>query len=291
MTAFSGEVHPFAALWQRPDEEVSVLADSIAENGLRHPIVLTPSGAIADGVGRLRACEMAGVEPRFIVDESLTDDDAVAVFVENQNADRYHIGPGQRAMYRARLLHARGKRRNGRWERGTFANDQNLDRSTEVALSKAGLVLDWCPALAEQVVTGVLSLDAAYQKAKAAEDEATREDREAKQQATLLADLRMHRPDLAALVDEAKLPLDDALDLRRRDAEKQARDDKVRRAALAQQNLDLHTGYSAWSSTRHPDTLAEVQANYEPLAHDITGPMLRSLGEWLIELSDRWRTA
>lgn len=47
-------------------QQLQKLANDILENGLREPIVLTPDGkTLVDGRNRLRACGVAGVEPRF----------------------------------------------------------------------------------------------------------------------------------------------------------------------------------------------------------------------------------
>lgn len=139
---FTGEIHPLAGMWpELSDDEVAALAASIAENGQRHPITLDQHGRLVDGRNRLRAAELAGVEPWFEVREFASDAE-VAEYVADQNAERRHLTAGQQAMGRALMLQAQGKRRNGRWERGTFANNQDLDRSAEVALSKAGLILD-----------------------------------------------------------------------------------------------------------------------------------------------------
>jgi ParB-like nuclease domain len=47
------------------DAELADLAEDIATNGLVHPIVVDADGALIDGRNRLRACEIAGVEPAF----------------------------------------------------------------------------------------------------------------------------------------------------------------------------------------------------------------------------------
>jgi hypothetical protein len=46
-------------------EELEDLAESIKAHRLFNPIVLDKNGVLLDGKCRLRACELAGVEPRF----------------------------------------------------------------------------------------------------------------------------------------------------------------------------------------------------------------------------------
>lgn len=59
-------VHPAAELFPMiKDAELGLLVEDIVEHGLREPI-LVYQGLILDGRNRLRACEIAGVEPRFV---------------------------------------------------------------------------------------------------------------------------------------------------------------------------------------------------------------------------------
>jgi hypothetical protein len=63
-------VHPVAALFPMlADDELEELAADIKERGLLQPIVLDADGRVLDGRNRLAACEIAGVEPRFITYE------------------------------------------------------------------------------------------------------------------------------------------------------------------------------------------------------------------------------
>ena len=51
------------------DESLKELAEDLAANGMLDLVGLSPEGALLDGLNRLRACEMAGVEPGFAVHE------------------------------------------------------------------------------------------------------------------------------------------------------------------------------------------------------------------------------
>jgi ParB-like chromosome segregation protein Spo0J len=60
------EVHPLAALFpMMSDDELADLAEDIKANGRIHPIVLDADGVLIDGRNRLRACELAAIEPEF----------------------------------------------------------------------------------------------------------------------------------------------------------------------------------------------------------------------------------
>ena len=93
--------HPAAELFPfMSDEELAELAADIRAHGLLEPIVLL-DGLVLDGRNRLRACEAAGVEPRF-VDWDGTGDPAV--WVISKNLKRRHLSTSQRAMVAAKLL-------------------------------------------------------------------------------------------------------------------------------------------------------------------------------------------
>lgn len=94
------EAHEFAQLFPMlGDTELAELADSIKANGLREPVVVY-DGKVLDGRNRLRACEMAGVEPRCI---DLPDGQDPLQFVLDHNLHRRHLSESQRAMVGARL--------------------------------------------------------------------------------------------------------------------------------------------------------------------------------------------
>jgi hypothetical protein len=89
------QVHPVAQLFPMLDRgELAELAESIRQNGLLTPIRIDPNGVLLDGRNRLRACEMAGVEPRF---EVYNGDDPVE-FILAANIDRRHLTAGQCAL-------------------------------------------------------------------------------------------------------------------------------------------------------------------------------------------------
>ncbi len=95
MTMETMKTHPAADLFpMMTDAELTELAADIKANGLLNPVVLL-DGQILDGRNRLRACEMAGVEPRFCgwQDAGISP----VAWVVSQNAVRRHLTASQRA--------------------------------------------------------------------------------------------------------------------------------------------------------------------------------------------------
>ena len=87
-------VHPAAELFPMMSaEELQGLADDIREHGQREPVILY-HGAVLDGRNRLRACELAGVEPRFVTRTDAEVGDPVK-FVLSLNEKRRHMSPAQ----------------------------------------------------------------------------------------------------------------------------------------------------------------------------------------------------
>ena len=199
-------VHPYAEKFPMlGDAELAELAESIAENGLRNPIVLTPDGLILDGRNRAAACERAGVTPTTMV----YDGDDLAEYVIDCNSSRRHMSTGARAMATALVLSEDGRRGEGRWRRGTVNQISDLSDGYRVALNNAGIILDHSPDLAEQVIHGNLALDAAYRRACDARDaERIRmeaEQRLAAEEADAKSFVEERSPDLAARVDGSDL--------------------------------------------------------------------------------------
>ena len=79
-------------------EELGLLVEDIAKNGLREPIVLY-QGLILDGRNRLQACELAKVKPRFVEWDGVG---STIAFVLSRNLHRRHLSESQRSVVAAR---------------------------------------------------------------------------------------------------------------------------------------------------------------------------------------------
>ena len=94
-------VHPAADLFPLLEgDDLIRLANDIAQNGLLEPIV-TYDGLLLDGRNRRRACEMAGVEPRYV--EWRGEGGSPVAFIAARNLHRRHLTESQRAVIAAQV--------------------------------------------------------------------------------------------------------------------------------------------------------------------------------------------
>lgn len=194
--------HPVAALFPMlADDELADLAADIAERGLLQPIVLDAEGRILDGRNRYAACKMASVELRFETYDG-NDPDGYALAV---NLQRRNLTKGQQAMVVARALLVSSK------------SQQAAATSVGVSqqrISQAVTIRDFAPDLADGVLAGSQPFDSAY-------SEAQRRKQAAQSTEAKMARLRTDGADLADLVTEERLGLDEALTaLSRRQADR-----------------------------------------------------------------------
>ena len=287
--AFTGEVHPYASRWpMRSADELEEMAASIRSRRQRFPIVLTPDGVLVDGRNRLAACTLAGVEPWFEMDPTLTSEEEIGAFIWDANGDRRDMSKGQKAMLAA-------------LRPGTAVLLSNTSEVARSFVAKARQVIEWCPAeTVESVIGGHVSLNDAYADAQqikateqadeiAAKKAAAERKAQAERDSRLLADLRDNRPDLATLVDEDRLPLPDALRLRADDVAKAATRAEAKAAAVRQFNADLNVAFTSLDMLRHPERLQEAQDNWNPLVRQWTADDLHSLADLLHDIADQWR--
>lgn len=194
-------IHPAADLFpMMSEEELRELADDIAEHGLIHPIVVDDQGQLIDGRNRLKACEIAKVEPRF---EKLNGYHPLA-YIVSANLERRNLTKGQQAMALAMIYPEPEKR--GRGNKSEARKGLETEPFSKARLSQARSVLHYSRALAESVIKGAVSLDAALAQVEAAKRQA--ESAEGK-----LARIQKDAPDLAERVSDTTLALDEALTL------------------------------------------------------------------------------
>ena len=166
MTAELVGIHPYAEKFPMlSDGELDELAESIASIGLINPIVVDSAGLILDGRNRMEACNRAGVE----VQTKVYEGSDIAEFVIGCNVTRRNMSTGARAMATALVLEADGRRKDGRWRRGSVVNPDigiNDGKTWQNLLNQAGVILDFKPDLAADVVAGAVTLNDAFTQAE-----------------------------------------------------------------------------------------------------------------------------
>ena len=139
----------------------ALIAD-IKVNGLREPIMLY-EGAVLDGRNRMRACECAGVEPKFV---QYTGTDPLA-FVISANVHRRHLTDSQRAMAAARAETTKhgGNRKpadqGANWHLDRKATAKAFGAKTRTVARAAAVLARGVPELAAAVDQGQLKISKA----------------------------------------------------------------------------------------------------------------------------------
>ena len=191
-------VHPAAALFPMMSEpELADLAADIKANGLIHPIVLgawkTEDGeaieGLIDGRNRLKACELAGVEPSFA---NLNGVDPLA-FIVSCNVERRSLTAGQKAIATALIYPNGGK--GGRGKKGNPAESAGF---SDRFLRDARAIVRWSRPTALEVLGGAAPFDVALKEARDAERIALINDAQ-------VTRLRNEAPDLAEAVERGEL--------------------------------------------------------------------------------------
>lgn len=270
-------VHPLADLFPiLPDDELTELADDIKANGLIHPLMLDHAGKmLVDGRNRLRACNMAGVEPRF---ERLAQDVTPAAYIASANLRRRNLTKGQQAMALAMIYPETtpGKRTQGSATTLSVSNKVSTAR-----LSQARLVLRHsADELVPLVLSGAISFDKALAEIQQRQQAAQSEDEK-------LSRLGRTRPDLADKVREGELTLDGAAAQARREAEEL----KQQRWAITVNLIELVV-----AADRDPKTAPEMARLFDPAVEEskggdkITPERLERAAAYLSALSVLWGT-
>jgi ParB/RepB/Spo0J family partition protein len=232
-------VHPAADVFPMlDDDELSELANDIAENGLQTPLVvgeLNGEMVLIDGRNRRRACQLVNVEPTY----QLFSGDAVE-FILSANIHRRHLTKGQRAMAVARVRLVSN-------QASTVRSAAQAAGISHARVVQAGLVIQFAPDLADSVLSGAASLDAAYQTAQqrkhASEGEEAR-----------FARLKAASPELATEVAEGRLTLQGA---EAEWAERKARV-RVQQVAVSKNIATFRLFDSNTATDKHLDEVASV---------------------------------
>ena len=259
------------------DDELAELAEDIAANGLREPLVTADVDGrirLVDGRNRRAACKIAGVIPQT---RELNGEDPTA-FVLSANVHRRNLTTGQRAMAIAMLspepedASERGKK-GGRGKKA--ATSGGVLVIPHQRLADARTVLAYSPELAQAVMRGERPLRAALDETRLSQG-GVRNDR------ARLTKLRDQRPDLAELVSTEAMPLDEAW----KKATEEAEERKQQRWAATMNLID-----SIRSLDRSPETAPdEIQfydaALAESRGEKITPARLRRASEYLGRLAE-----
>lgn len=191
------------------EAELADLAADIKANGLLHPIITDATGKVViDGRNRLRACEIAGVEPTF---EKLTGQDARG-FIYSANLQRRQMNKGQAAMLTA-MMYPEEKSKGGRGKKSAAVNSLETTEFSRARLEQARQVSRYSTEFARAVIAGDMTLDEALLKVRKAEnkiqevvDEVESEEALAlAETARKSAELRSKAPDLADMVSDEKV--------------------------------------------------------------------------------------
>jgi hypothetical protein len=218
MTTIMG-IHPLADLFpMMTDDELAELADDICTNGLIHPIVVDADGVLIDGRNRLRACEIAGIEPQFV---ALNGHDPAA-FIVSANLERRNLSKGQQAIALAMIYPEPTRGRGHKDAARKVLETRGFSRQR---LEQARTVVRHSRAYAEDVLADRMKLDVALRKVE--------EERLASQSIDVkMAELRAAAPDVAALVDDERITLEAGIaELRQRQRRTEEAIDAGKRAA------------------------------------------------------------
>jgi ParB-like chromosome segregation protein Spo0J len=173
--------HWTAEIFPLNPADVDRLADDIAANGQRNPI-LVYKGEVLDGRTRLAACKKAGVEPNFVEyvpENGEPTDDELLSLSWSLNEARRHLSTSQRACAAAEIIErlpdeAKGKGANRRIQNGenpilkirqrfgTVDKDGKVKAIDHKVVGQARTLIREAAELFAQVKAGKLSVDAAY---------------------------------------------------------------------------------------------------------------------------------
>jgi len=154
-------------------EDLDELVKDIKQNGLRHPII-TCEREVLDGRNRERACQLAGVEPRYEQWKPRYPGDTPLAFVISANLARRHLDASQRAMIAARL--ASLPKHKHKSDTSIDVSQPEAARQLKVGLAsvqRASEVIKKAPELAKAVDGGRIKVSAASRAAKSPRSRST----------------------------------------------------------------------------------------------------------------------
>jgi hypothetical protein len=159
------KVHPLADRYPMlPDDEIAELATDIKAHGLIHQIVVD-GDTVIDGRNRLRACELAGVDPSFRpfpwngnADDAAGKEEAIKAYIVGENIRRRHLNAGQRAILVAIAYPETGNR----WRSDSKIESEQVHPGV---LSQARCIVNSAPDLVDQVIAGGMYFNTAYEEA------------------------------------------------------------------------------------------------------------------------------
>ena len=161
------QAHEYAALFPMgTDAEIEDMASDIKARGLLNPII-TLDGKVLDGRNRLRACESAGVAPRF---EKYDGSDPLGD-VLSWNLHRRQMTPSQRAMVGAKLANMRQGERTDMEPSANLHKVSQADAARAVGVSPrliadAKVIQEEDAKLAAKVESGGVTVNAAMGRIK-----------------------------------------------------------------------------------------------------------------------------
>ncbi|MEV0188466.1 ParB/RepB/Spo0J family partition protein [Kitasatospora purpeofusca] len=265
------EFHPAAnAFPMLDDEELQALADDIKANGQYHPIMLDDYGRLLDGRNRLKACEIAGVDPQFATYDG-PDPDAYTLAV---NIRRRNLTKGQIAMIAAKASSLAEPAGGSRGEHSA----RSLSERAGVSLGRIGqalTVVRHAPDLVDQVISGALGMDEAYKTAREAKAKADSAENQ-------LAQLRAEDPELADKVVDGEIGLTAAWVERKERAEEDLRRRQVATQFLCEVVPPL-------AQARGTETVSLYDQQFMLTGRAITGEVIEQAMAALTEMAEAWR--
>ena len=183
------KIHEYAELFPAAtDAELREMADDILQRGQLCPII-TLEGKVLDGRNRLRACELAGVDPKF---QKYSGSDPLADVI-SWNLKRRHLSTSQKAtlavnlkpMFEAQAKERMVAKQNNESGKAARANlpeqtEQVKGRARDQAAAAVGVsgrivqdaehVKRQAPEVFEEVKAGRMTVNAAKQEVKQREE-------------------------------------------------------------------------------------------------------------------------